>query len=429
MDRVLACLVVVALHSVTFAQWEDVKKLGSGGETYVSTDGKGTVYVSSHIPVQAIVSRDWGATFGEPKVFDNSLGDMVVYARPNGKAVVTYMYPMSTAGMATWKVSDYGKNWEQGKGIPGRPLDREWPATDEKTGAVYLVYSDGYIGGPKSKGVFVSKSTDDGLSWSEMGRVDKEAPGDYPVDPHMVSTKGGKLYALWTTSKDYDKVDAYKVAYSTDGGKSWQGHTTLGTVDKIEGADVQERWMLGGLACYGEDEVCGFFMNYKQVVSQGRIMPCLLVFTRRSHDGGKTWGPASPVVSPEELKRAALAYNKKRVAEENYPSYMQCLSWAAFDAKGRLHMVWQDDRDGQGTLDGKAFDRWHVRTATAKSNSEEFGDSEQVSKTVTCLRPPLDFICCCADDKYLYVTWTETPQSSQGWNFTGEFWFGRKKLE
>ncbi|MBS1715299.1 MAG: exo-alpha-sialidase [Armatimonadetes bacterium] len=424
-------ILVLAVFSVSLAaqaQWDDVKRLGNGGETYVSTDGKGTVWVSSHLPTQALVSRDFGATFEKPKVFGDALGDMVVYARPNGKAVVTYMYNFNVAGMSTWKVSDYGKTWEQGKGIPGRPLDREWPATDEKTGDVFMIYSDGYIGGPKSKGVFLAKSTDEGLTWKETGRIDKEAEGDYPVDPHLVSS-GGKLYALWTTSKDYNTIDAYKFASSGDGGKTWENFATVAAVDKIEGADVQERWMLGGLAATGEKEVVAFYMNYRSVTVFGNQMPCLLVHTKASHDGGKTWGEPVLAVSEGELKKSAGAFVTNRISNENFGQYMQCLSWGAFDAKGRLHMVWADNREGQEKIGESAFGKWRVRHAVAGKPGGPFGGSEAVSKAFTCKRPPLDFICCAADDKYVYVTWTETPGSTGGMEFSGEFWFGRRKQD
>lgn len=426
----LALVAVIPVFS--FGQWEDVKRMGTGGETYVSADGQGTVYISSHLPVQSFVSRNWGETFGNQHLFPNSLGDMVVYARPKGKAIVTYMHPTGEGGMASFNTNDYGVTWKEGKGIPNRKLDREWIATDEKTGAAYMIYSDGYIGGPKSKGIFLSRSDDDGLTWTEVGRVDKEAADDYPVDPHLVNSTDGKLYALWTTSKDYDTVDAYKCAVSADGGKTWTDHTTLGTVTKsVAGktVDTQERWMLGGLAAFGEKEVLAFYVNYIPIDVYGDKKGCLVSHVRYSHDAGKTWGPAQTILNEKELKKVATAYYDKRTSGENFPDYIQCLTWGCYDAAGRPHFVWQDDRDGQALIVDKAYNRWHVRHAWSTKAGEPCVDSERVSKVVVCKRPPLDFICAAADSKYLYVTWTESPKSTGGFDFSGEFWFGRKKLD
>jgi|GEM_PF-2417389 len=427
---ILSALALLA--SSAFGQWEDVRRLGNGGETYVSTDGKGTVYASSHIPVQIYTSRNWGETFGEPKIFPDSLGDTVVFARPDGKAVFSFMYPMGKGGMSTGMTEDYGATWKLGEGIPGRTLDREWLTTDEKTGAVYMIYSDGYIGGPKSKGVFCAKSSDGGMTWKEISRVDKEAEGDYPIDPHIVSSSDGKLYAFWTTSSDYDKIDTYKSGVSTDGGVTWARHSTIANVTKkIDGKDmdVQERWMLGGLAAYGEKEVLAFYMDFVPVVVNGATHGCLVVKVRYSHDSGMTWSDPQTVINKGEITRAAKLYYDKKVANENFAEFMQCLSWACFDSTGKPHFIWQDSRDGQAKLDDNYFNQWHVRHTWASTPGGECVNSERVSRPVVCNRPPLDFICCSADSKYLYVTWTEAPKNKAGWAFSGEFWFGRKKFE
>ena len=413
-------------------QWEDVKRLGNGGETYVSSDNAGTVYASSHIPVQVLVSRDWGKTFGPAKSFPDSLGDTVVLSRPGGKAVVSFMYPIAKGGMSTWTTEDYGANWKLGEGIPGRPLDREWMATNEKSGHVFMVYSDGYIGGPKSKGIFCSLSEDGGLTWKELGKVDKEGEGDYAIDPHLVSSSDGKLYAFWTTSSDYDTIDAYKSAVSTDGGKTWGRHSTIANVTKkVDGKDmdVQERWMLGGLAAFGEKEVMAYYMNPLPIKISNATYGCLLVHVRYSHDAGMTWSEPKTVTSESEAGKAAKSYYDKRVAKENFPDFMQCLAWGCFDSKGRPHFVWQDSRDGQSKLDDNYFNQWHVRHSWANSPTGDLVNSERVSRSVVCNRPPLDFLCCTADSKNLYVTWTEAPKNKVGWAFSGEFWFGRKSLD
>lgn len=424
---------VLASPCLAFPQWEDVQRLGNGGETYVSTDGKGTVYASSHIPVQVLVSRDWGKSWGKAFPFPDSLGDTVVLARPGGKAVVSYMLaPLDPGGMSTWTTEDYGQTWKRGEGIKNRKLDREWMAVNEATGAAYMIYSDGYIGGPKSRGVFVSKSDDGGMTWSEVSRVDREGAGDYAVDPHLVASSDGKLYAFWTVSSDYDTVDSYKCAVSTDGGKTWGRHMTLANLTKKIGdqnVDTQERWMLGGLAANGEKDVVAFYMDWTPVTIGGQKKPALVVHARFSNDAGMTWGKDQTILNSGELSRAAKLYYDKKIADENNPFYMQCLSWACYDPSGKPHFIWQDNRDGQAKLNDHYYNQWHVRHAWAGSSTAERANSERVSRSVVCIRPPLDFMCCTADEKYLYVTWTEAPKAVGGWEFSGEFWFGRKPLD
>lgn len=430
--RLSALALILVAPLLAMAQWDDVKRIGNGGETYVSTDGEGNVYISSHLPVQSFVSRNWGETFGAQHSFPNALGDMVILARPKGKAIVSYMHPTGEGGMATFNTSDYGVSWKEGVGIPKRKLDREWMTYDEKTSSAYMIYSDGYIGGPKSKGIYISLSKDEGLTWTEIGRVDKEMPEDYPVDPHLVSSSDGKLYALWTTSKDYNTIDAYKFAVSEDGGKTWSNHTTLSKVVKsVSGkdADTQERWMLGGLASHGEKELLAFYENYVPVDVYGDKKGCLVSHVRYSHDAGKTWSEPQTIVNDKELKKAATTYYDKRSSGDNFPDFIQCLTWACYDTQGRPHFVWQDDRDGQAPIGDASYNRWHLRHTWSTKPGEPCVDSERVSKVVTCKRPPLDFICATADSKYLYVTWTESPKSTGGYDFSGEFYFGRKKID
>ncbi len=427
------CFSALTLCSSAFAQWDDIKRVGNGGETYVSADGTGGVYISSHIPVQVMVSKNWGETFDKPFVFPKSLGDTVVMARPGGKALVSYMYSFDKAGMATWTTSDFGATWKEGSGIPGRPLDREWPVINEKTNTAYLIYSDGYIGGPKSKGVFVSSSSEGGTgAWKELSRVDKEEEGTYAVDPHLVQSSDGKLYAFWNTSKDYNTVDAYKFAMSDDGGKTWKNHTTLGVSTKKIGekaTDTQERWMLGGLSAFGATKLMAFYVDYKAVDVYGETKAALVSNVRYSEDAGKTWTAPQTILNSKEITKASTAYYDKRTSGDNYAWYIQCLTWGCFDAQGRPHFVFYDNRDGQAKIGEKDYNRWHLRHAWATKFGETTVDSERVSKVITCKRPPLDFICCTADSKYLYVTWTETPKSTGDWDFSGEFYFGRKKLD
>jgi hypothetical protein len=409
--------------SVAPAQWEDARRLGTGGETFVATDGAGTVYATSHLPTQIFVSRDWGESFGEPKTFPDALGDMVVCVRGKGEATVAYM-PPSVDGLVTHAASGFAKEWKRGDGIRGRPLDREWLAYDAKSGALYLNYSDGYIGGPKSKGVFLSQSLDGGLTWKETARIDKTPEGSYAIDPGLACSTDGRIYAMWTTTSDYNTVDAYHFAYSSDGGQSFQGHRTIATVTKGIG-DVQERWMLGGVTCHGAKKVCVFYVDYARVSAAKASRPALRVLVRTSGDGGETFGEPVVVTGEDELV-ACVEKMAGTLGPDASSPFVQCLPWACYDAKGRLHVVWQDNREGRAGGASGLRSLWQVRHSVMEGSG--FGESEAVSVPYDSVRPPLDFMSCAADGKFVHVTWTETPGAGDGWQFTGEFWYARKPL-
>ncbi|MCC6403147.1 MAG: exo-alpha-sialidase [Fimbriimonadaceae bacterium] len=399
----------------------DVRRLGNGGETFVATDGAGAVYATSHLPTQVFSSQDWGASFASPKVFGDALGDMIVLVRGKGEATVCYM-PKSLDGMVTHATKDFGKTWERGDGIRGRPLDREWLAYDPATKRTYLNYSDGYIGGPRSKGVFVAASTDGGLSFGTDVRADNLTEGNYAIDPGLSISSTGTLYNMYTSSSDYNTVDSYHFSYSTDQGKTFTGHRKIEGVNKDLG-DTQERWMLGGVTAHGESLVTVFYVNYVSVTIEGKEYRPLLAMYRTSTDGGKTFEP-SKIASPQgELEKAVLAHAKSRGADSEAP-FVQCVPWACYDAAGRLHMVWQDNRAGSAEA-GRS--KWTVRHAVAGEKGT-LGASEQVSAPYEAIRPPMDFMACAADSKYIYVTWTENPGSTNAWDFTGTFYFAKKSL-
>ncbi|MGE0001116.1 MAG: hypothetical protein AB7F50_10160 [Fimbriimonadaceae bacterium] len=400
--------------------WE-IRRLGNGGETFVATDGAGTVYATSHLPTQVLVSRDWGASFGPAQVFDDALGDMIVLVRGKGEATVCYM-PKSVDGMITHSTKDFGKSWERGDGIRGRPLDREWLVYDPVLQRTYLNYSDGYIGGPKSKGVFVAPSTDGGLTFGPDVRADNLKEGSYAIDPGLAISTLGTVYNMYTSSSDYNTVDSYHFSVSTDQGKSFAGHRVIETVNKELG-DTQERWMLGGVTAHGESMVTVFYVNYVSLTIAGKQYRPLLAMYRTSKDGGKTFEPSVIATTQDELEKAVLAHAKTAGGESEAP-FIQCLPWACYDESGTLHLVWQDNRLG---LAQAGRSKWTVRHALANDNGT-LEKSEQISAPYEAIRPPMDFMACAADSKYIYVTWTENPGSTNAWDFTGSFYFARKAL-
>lgn len=416
LSRLLCVTVAAAVCGSALAQWPGIVQLGQGGEPTVTTLNNGTVYVTSHLPTQVFLSRDWGATYKLVKTFPESLGDMVGLPITNGTILSVFMPPQIN-GLMTRLSGDFGATWTNGIGIMGRPLDREWPAK-HPSGAIYMVYSDGYIGGPDSKGIFISKSDDMGMSWSEVGRVDDSRPGTFAVDPHMVIGDDGTIHVLWTTSKDKNTIDEYKVASSTDGGRTFKNYVLLGTANKSQG-DTQERWMLGGLAAGGKSNVAAFFVGYKLVDNLNTMQ----VFVRTSSDSGATYSPATSVVPNKEIAESVASYKRNRRGTPAVTWYSQCVAWADYDDFGKLHLVWYDNRTGQTQRGANALNVWHLRHTV-------LGDpySEQVSKDFAAMRPPLDFVSCVADSKYVYATWPENDGSGSGWDFSGKLFVARKAL-
>src|SRR4030088_3107918 len=98
MTRFLFATLAVVASTTAFGQWTDIQKLGVGGESYVSTDGKGAVYATSHLPSKLYLSKDLGKTFAPALDLPDSMCDVCSTVAPNGKLYVIYIRP-NVSGM------------------------------------------------------------------------------------------------------------------------------------------------------------------------------------------------------------------------------------------------------------------------------------------------------------------------------------------
>lgn len=430
-QRLISLALLASVATLSHAQWTDVRSLGHGGESTIVSDGRGNVYVTAHEPSVLYASRDWGNTFVKAKEFDDAFCDLHAYAWPDGRLNVAFIRN-GISGLGTWYSADGAKSLKKGKAVDG-PLDREWLAVNPKTGALFMNYSHGYIGGPKSTGIFLCGSTDKGATYQPISRVDKEEEGTYPVDPYLANSSDGKLYAMWQTSKDFNTIDEFHFAYSGDGGKTWSGHKTVAEFPRLDALDAarntelfQERWILGAITAIGERNVVIVYPRYEYQQINGKRRLTFVEYYSSSSDAGKTFTAPRSVLSREEIASAAKSFYSNMSNETDAGWYIQTLPWLASDSRGRVHMAFQDNRTGQGSVNGKQYDKWHVRYVAMDSLAKGFGTSERVSKDVICKRPPLDFLSITADTKRTYISWTETPNAVDEWEFSGDLLVARK---
>src|SRR5579862_6424588 len=361
MSRSLLALFALALCGATPAQWTDLQRLGTGGESYVSTDGKGSVYATSHIPGMLYVSHDFGKSFAPGLSLPESMCDVCSTVAPDVKLYVIYIRP-NVSGMQLVTLSPDGSSIIKG-GVLSGPYDREWIVVNPKTNEVGFDYSDGYIGGPKSKGVYYASSSDEGKSFKTVSRIDREEAGSYGVDPYLTIGSGGRIYAGWATSTDYDKIDTYKVATSDDGGKSWSNHTLIGSTHPGFG-DTQERWMLGSLAAAGQDVAMMVYEDYVAINVDGQEVRPHLIFYRVTTDGGKSWTSPKTCLSAKEIEAAIHQFLQGKGKAALTPNYVQTLPWICADPQGRIHLAFVDNRLGAANSGEKTVGRWSVRAST-----------------------------------------------------------------
>lgn len=160
--------------------WRSVSRLGASDFHAVAVSG-GTLAAAEGNEATVFVSRDGGGTF-ETRSAPLALTDLELDPEDPERWV-------ATAETGVHRTTDGGTSWRPADAAGGARL--AWPASD----ALFRTDLDGRV----------SRSSDGGLTWEDVGRVDGETQALAAVDEET-------LYAA-----DLEGV----VRVSRDGGRSW----------------------------------------------------------------------------------------------------------------------------------------------------------------------------------------------------------------
>lgn len=207
--------------------------------------------------------------------------------------------------------ADGGRTWKPGKPLSdkqGKPLttlnSRAWSLIRLASGAIAVTFETippsqgGTVG--SDTGTFISKSTDEGKTWSTPVRVSWK---NTPANPTwLVQTKKGRLILpneYWRTQPADRGIGLCSVLYSDDEGQTWR-----------ESRDSLWLWEKDG-AWQGSCEVPCVVET-----SDGRMLMFMRTSYQRiaqseSRDAGKTWSP---------VKLNALVSSNSEISLTRIPS-------------------------------------------------------------------------------------------------------------
>lgn len=235
------------------------------GSVYVTwTQFRGSAFTFFAEPVMVSFSRDAGKTWSRPNqlsiaqniAFGGRQGS-VVRTGPNGE--VYAMWEDSDLGGAKQVIArsgDGGVSWTHAMDIahfkdiadpiPGANFRTDSfasAAVDQSNGAIYVAWSDATGGAGR---IVVSKSTDQGSTWSTPKPVSRAADGyaffqGLDVAPNGrvdVAYQALKAKSTTTYGAGNARIDAFFVS-STDGGATWSGSTKITTASSDPAASAQ----------------------------------------------------------------------------------------------------------------------------------------------------------------------------------------------
>lgn len=217
-----------------YTSWTRFNNWGSGS-TQDSTD----IFLSR--------SSDGGSTWGNQKLISNIGGNATggfgsVHGScpavgPGGEVYMTWWSP---AGLMFDRSADYGETWlATDINITGIPV--QWIVTlpGIQTGVSFPILGCDLSGGPNHGTIFVnwtdkrsgnndaniwiSKSTDGGITWSEPKKVNDDGPGRHQFFNFMtIDQVTGNIYVIFYDRRNYtdNRTDVY-IAVSKDGGETF----------------------------------------------------------------------------------------------------------------------------------------------------------------------------------------------------------------
>jgi hypothetical protein len=366
------------------------------------------------------------------------------------------------------KVSfDGGQSWANPFNQPH--MSPTWGSADpsmafRKNGTVYLSYVD-YRESPDSGGVYITHSTNGGVTWSVPTRAwnaNTEDPTKLPLDrpwlavDNSTTTTQGMFYM---TTKPAPWILAPNRAYlktSADSGANWSNYRYVDTTGHLIGSLIQAP--MTALCVAADGALCMAFPSYLATQS---IFP--KIYFGKSYNKGGTFqfydlivNPAS-VPSPNHYKLGynitANPNNANQIAasfishQNNDPDVYvtttnngglnwstpvranddaisngkaQDLVWSAYSSNNKLLVVWRDKRNGSGTGFYQPSD---VYCAVSLNNGATFQPNIRLSNMsaphdTILTQNGNDFLSCELKNDTIYAAWGDVRTGKLNIYFT-----------
>lgn len=404
-----------------------------------------------------IISQPANINISNTTVFGGEPFIAINPTNPNNIVIAWMALDITTAFRTTIKTKvsmDGGQTWGSPYNQPH--MSPSWGSADasmafRKNGTLYLCYVD-YRQSPDSGGVYLTHSTNDGVSWTLPTRAwnaNAEDPSKLPldrpwlaVDNSTATTKG----MFYMTTKPAPWIPAPNRAYlksSKDSGAIWSNYRYVDTTNYLIGSLIQAP--MTALCVAADGALCLAYPSY--VATQS---PFPKILFAKSYNKGGTFSRYDLLVNPSAVpspNNYKLGYNL--CANPNNPNQLaacfvgnnlgdpdvyvsttnnggltwnapvrtnddgisngkaQDLVWATYSTNNKLLAVWRDKRNGAGTGYYQPSD---VYCAVSINNGASFQNNIRLSNVsvphdTILTQSGNDFLSCELNNDTIYATW------------------------
>lgn len=267
-----------------------------------------------------------GVTWGNTAIASNQ-GDPVFCADSLGN----FYCAVLSSGIRLLKSTDKGVTWTNlGNIVSNANADKEWIAADQTGGPYQNHVYMAYVNFATGASVDFHRSTNNGASWSFVGNMGTGTPNP---GPDVAVGPGGRVYLAWYNGGTVVRV-------STDGGATFGAsvqasfHTTPGTVNgsgrNVLKTDIRVNGMPHIAVDMSSTSRRGYIYNVYASNPPGP--DAADVFCTRSTDGGVTWSSGSPVRVNDDA-----AFTDQWMCD------------VSVDLQGRVWAMWWDSRNDEAS--------------------------------------------------------------------------------
>jgi type IX secretion system substrate protein/BNR/Asp-box repeat protein len=374
-------------HLVTAWMYFSLTNLNNAMATRTSFDGGKTW---SPIQLQPHVSPKF--TCADPSIyFGRDSCVYLAYIDLSGLKTSDSGYVMVTRsvnGGINWRAPVKAIAWNA---APNYPIDRPWIATDGSkgpySGRVYLTSQNAYFA-PQPHYPWFTYSSDSGLTWSSIKRLDDSIPSGPVTDATAFTTvsANGTLYAAYVSYyTPYSVFPRLVVNKSSNGGASFYPYIAI-TYKAADAIPAVDSLLHEGLNIQSNpaDTTNLVIVNTTNHFGEPDIV------SYNSHDAGKTW--SGPV----------------RLNDDVVGAHDTChdMAWGSFSANGTYGAVWRDRRN-TNTGDSAAF---QIYGTISTDGGNTYAPNFLISDTIS---PPIylphgdDFLGCAITDSNVYADWSD----------------------